>query len=483
MAGQTQDFFEQIFQNSVLAEDPNQLYSFIQGQDNYFMQKAIGLALSLVASEVSGLQDNIFPSSSNSTYLDKHLTQSNLPPRSGALPSVGVMQLVIPSQVAGTYTLVNSYKITTGTVLVNILTGANYTVQSDVIIPSGTIIYSSSSTVTPITFDFLSQQTGSLTYSNPQSLNTFSTPINLITSNGTSNVTITITQSIINSISSGIDSQTDYDVSYAINKNSRSPKGSGGIGDFSTWTLQSSNLITDSVVIPNGLISGATSSWIYIAIMTGSRDPNVNINIPYPLSRQVNQSLINTCQQYLETKRGILDDLNVINILTYTIARPNPLPNYIPANININLIATLSVGLTKDTVINGSNGVSQSIDAWIRQQFRYAILSAPYQGESIGDNTTNKYIKNDTIVTILKSRLGNDSSSVGSLAAILEYVSFTYSDVNNATAIPNIPVPNFNNIFVSGSNPGLLIVYDIDTSDPTIQGSTGVLTITYQYSS
>lgn len=482
MAGQTQDFFEQVFKNSVLAEDPNQLYSFVEGQDNYFMQKAIGLALSLVASEVTGLQDNIFPSSSNSTYLDKHLAQSNLPPRAGALPSIGVMQLVIPNQPAllGTYQLVNSYKITAGTVIVNTLTGTNYTVQSDVIIPAGTVIYSTLITVPPIPFDFLSQQTGTLTYSSPQSLNTFSSPINLVTNNGTSNATITVTQSIINSIASGTDGQTDYDISYAINKNARSPKGSGSIGDFTTWALQASNIITDAEVIPNGLITSA-SSWIYVAIMTGARDPNVNINIPYPIVRTVNQSVINTCQQYLETKRGILDDLNVISVLTYTIAYLTTPPSYIPANINIALNVTLSVGLTQNTVINGSNGVSQSIDAWIRQQFRYAILSAPYQGESI-DNTQNRYIKNDTIITILKSRLGNDSSSVGSLAAILEYASFTYKDINNTTAIPNIPVPNFNNIFVSGATPGLAIIYDIDINDPTIV-STGALTITYQYSS
>ena len=484
MAGKTQEFFEQLFQNTVLSEDPNQLYTFVAGQDNYFMQKAVGLGMSLVASEISGLQDNIFPSSANSTYLDKFLAASNLPPRAGALPSIGSMQLIIPAQTADIYTLVTSYKIATGSVLVNNITGANYLVQSDVIIPAGTVIYSSSTTVLPISFDFLSQQTGSLTYSPIGSPNTLSAPINLLVNNGTVNSTIQVTQASIVSIASGIDGQTDYDISYAINKNARSPKGSGTIGDFSTWALQSSPTITDSQVIPNGVINGGTSSWIYVAIMTGSRDPNVNINLLYPLSRSVNNSTIATCQQYIETKRGILDDVNVINVLTYGI-QAYTAPSTYPTNILINLNVTLSVGLDKDTSITGSNGTSLSVDNWIRQQFRFAVLSAPYQGEVV-DNSSNRYIKNDTIVTILKSRLGNDSSSVGSLATILEYISFNYTDINNTTPIPNIPVPNFNNIFVPGVNSGLQIIYDIDTREPPSTPSstqTGILHINYTYQS
>ena len=146
---------------------------------------------------------------------------------------------------------------------------------------------------------------------------------------------------------------------------------------------------------------------------------------------------------------------------------------YLIDNINNNLRPQiylnifLASGLNKDSFITSSNGITQTVDTWIRQQFRFCILSAPYFGEQI-DNTTNRYIKNDTIITLLKSLLGSDSLNSGSIASIISFISFYYTDINNTTIpIPNIIVPSNTNLYNANTG-NIRIVYDIDISNATL---------------
>ena len=301
MANITESFYSQLYKDSILSENPNLLNTFNEGQDNYFMQKSIGLAMSIVASEILGLQDNIFPASANSTYLDKHLAVANLPARLGTTPSTGTIKITIPANT----TILSNYIIPVNTQMSNVITGYNYITNVLTTINSG--LYSSA---TDIFISFISSQNGTNTASPINTNNNFTNPLIIPTSLTTN---LTISTSIIVNITSGNNGQTDYDISYLINKNSRFPKGSGTIGDYFTWCLQSSPNITDAEIIPSSIISGY-NNYFYVAVISGMRDPNFNITLTYPISRTTNQNDITVAKNYLETKRNILDNYNVISV-------------------------------------------------------------------------------------------------------------------------------------------------------------------------
>ena len=423
-----QSDIEKDFEGAILSEDANLGYSLLPGQHLYFMMKALSATIARSAEETQNLFNNIFPSSANSIFLDKHASNLGLPPRRGATASIGVMRLVSTDVSQATYV------IPEGITLINIISNVSYETSADVTIPINSLLNT-------IDIPFISLENGANTYSIKNSLNNFNNPLQITP-------TQIITQASIYSITPGIDLQSDSEFAYIINKSALYPKGSGSKGDYFNWALQSDATITDAQIIATGEASPANNDFIFVAIMTGSRDPSINVELPYPISRSANSTLIATCDSYIESKRGLNDNVQVLTVSTYALVGN--------ANTYLNVKVILSDGLTLTTSITSNDGRVKTVSEWIKYQLRYAVLATAYQGNIVNNNA---YIFNTDLVTLLLNGLGNNNSIRGSIASLLIDVKITYFSPQFPTGTPDVPVPYGSAIYI---NQTLQIIYDVD---------------------
>lgn len=440
----TQAQLEQVYNNSVLAENPNLAPSLQAGQDLYFKRKGATQIVATATQELAGLENNIFPVSSISVLLYKHASNLGIPPISGALPSYGNISLVVP---VGTLVSPVTFTILSGTLLTNAITSVQYTVTTTTVITIGTAF---STLVIPVQ----SVLSGASTYSPPNTNLDFATPYVL-------SPTVTISSALVtNNFVSGQNLPTDSQVSNVVYNFMQSPRGGGSDGDYQKWSYESSPLITNSSIIPAGGID-ASQNFLLVAIMGGSSDPNVNIKLTYPISRQSSNETISICSSYIEGVRPVNDNPNVVTVSTFALSPTTP--NYVTTgllNPVINLRVSLADGLTLTTNITGSDGSVKTVREWILYQFRFAILSAPYKGVLYNGGT---FILGENITTILSNGLANSQYLTGYLCSILVNATFTYTDAN-VTNILDIPVPNSNQFYLVGSPTTLNIIYDIDTT-------------------
>lgn len=433
-----QKYLEQVFNAAILAEDASLSPALEQGQDLYFKRKGYTQVAAIVTQETSIVNNNIFPVSSNSTFLYKHAANLGMPLFVGALPSYGTVRLFSED----TTTAPSTFTVTTGTILTSSSTGVKYEVMEDTLINSGTLL---SSVAIPIQ----SILSGKKTYISPGNSLIIATPYIF--------GAVTISTAIVNNdFVAGQDTPTDLHISNSIYQYAQYPRGSGSAGDYAKWALQSNSTITQTMVIPN------YAGVVLVAIMGGSSDPLVNIELSYPISREVPLSIVDQCSAYLESQRPL--DVNVNSITVSTLALSSTTPNYVTniglLNPQINLNVVLDTGLNLNTEITGANGETKSVRDWILYQFRFAILSAPYGGVTINGNTV---LLGEQITTILSNGLGATQSFNGYLCSILLNATFTYTDAN-VTNQSDIPVPNQNEYFIVGNPSTINIIYDIDTT-------------------
>jgi Baseplate J-like protein len=441
----TQQQLQQVYASAILAEDPNLQPSLNQGQDLYFKSKSTSLVVATAIQEVQNLQNNIIPSSSSSTFLYKHAASLGIPPIVGALPSFGNMGLVASGNSPVAFT------IAAGTILTNPSSAVQYFVLSDVNVTM-------SQAFNTVVIPFQSVLSGSVTYSPPGTTLQFMNPLVLTSM-------VTISQAIITSIVSGTNTPTDLDVSGVVSGYMQNPRGGGSTGDYYKWALASNpTIVTNAIIIPAGALTN--TNIIYVAIMGGSSDPSINVNIPYPIDRSIDQPVnIAITQNYIEGLRPVNDNPVTASVLTYNItnsAGGNPL------NCAISINVVLSPGLTLATQVVGTNGVTQSVEQWIQYQTRYAVLSAPYGGTMVNGSPV---ILGAMITTLLLNGLADTNNLSGYLCSILVDVEFSYSDNTPRTNVPDIPVLNSSQYFIppaGGLPPFLQIVYDLDVDIITV---------------
>lgn len=435
----TQQQLEQVYKGAVLAENPNLQPSLIQGQDLYFKMVGVAIVVATVVPEVQNLQNNIIPSSSSSTFLYKHAASLGIPILNGAMPTLGTIYLV------STDNAPSSFIIPEGTILSNTATSVQYQTTKDVNVLNGTLL-------STVALPFISVLSGKNTYSPPGTQVTLATPLVL-------SPTITVTLGVLsNDIVAGSDLPTTLDISQLVTSYMQNPRGGGSSGDYYKWCLASNpTLVTNAVIIPAGEI--LEQNIIYNSIMSGSGDPNVNINLAYPISRSINDlAEIAITENYLNSLRPENDNPRVATVKTYLItdvAGGNPL------NCSINIGVVLSPGLSLSTLIVGTNGETKTVEDWIKYQARWGVLASPYKGTLINGLP---YILGTTIITALMTGLADTNSLKGYLCSILVDAIFTYSD-NDITNISNIPVPDSDNYFIPPTittPPYLEIIYDLD---------------------
>ena len=440
---------EKVFSDTVLAEDSNLSASFSQGQDLYFAQKATCQIVSTATQENEQFENNIFPASSSNTFLSKHAASLGIPNITGAQPTVGTLTLSPPDGSPANPTV--NFSIPMGSILTNPATAIQYQV-------SMTCNFTTSDPFVSIPIPIQSVLSGSNTYCSPGTILNFSAPLMV--------GSVTISNAIANNdIVSGYDTPTNLDISELVSSYMQNPRGGGSQGDYFRWAKESTPLITFAKIIPAGYI--LDQNLIYIAAFTGSGDPNVNIGLSFPISRSVTLPTVNVMKAYIEGVRPINDQPIYATVSTYAIT-DNDTINPSNPNPSITLNVLLAVGLSLNTVIQGSNGMSMTVEDWIKYQTRYAILSAPYGGTTLDDN--QPYILGDDIITLIKSGLSASSYLQGYLCSLLINVTFRYDDDTHVDSI-NIPVPDSNNYFIAalGNIPASLkIIYDLDTTIITI---------------
>lgn len=441
----TQQQFEQVFNSSILSENPNLQPSLNQGQDLYFKSKSVSLVAATAVQEIVGLQNNIIPASSSSAFLYKHAASLGIPPILGALPTYGYFSLNSTSNAP------NSFTVPTGTILTNSITAIQYQTTNDVFVTSGTIL-------STVLLPFISILSGLNTYSSPGTLVTFSNP--LVLSGG-----VSISQAVVApGVVAGSNTPTDLQVNQVVTNYMQNPRGGGSQGDYIKWSLASNpGLITDTVIIPAGGILG--QNIIYSAIMGGTSDPNFNINLAYPISRSINNlSDIAITFNYIEGLRPENDNPSVATVSTYEITNIAG-GNILNCAISIKVI--LSPGLTLTTPIVGSNGLTKTVEEWIKYQTRFGILSAPYKGNKVDGL---QVILGGSITNALLTGLADTNSLTGYLCSILIDAVLTYTDINISNSL-NIPVPMAPAYFIAPTNttPAYLeIIYDLDVDIITV---------------
>ena len=254
----TQAQLENIYNNSIIAENPNLVPSLQQGQDLYFKRKGITQVVSTATQENSIIGNNIFPVSSSSVFLYKHVSNLGMPLVQGALPSYGTVTLIPTTGITSPVT----FMILAGAILSNPITNIQYEVTQTTTISSGADFAN-------IAIPIQSVLSGSQTYSPPDTILNFSTPFVL-------SDTVTVgTASMNNDQVSGQDLPTDSQVSNSVYNFMQTPRGGGSLGDYKKWALESSSLITNAIIIPSGGLD-ANPDFILVAIMGGSSDPFVN---------------------------------------------------------------------------------------------------------------------------------------------------------------------------------------------------------------
>lgn len=438
----TQQQLKQVYANAILSEDANLAPSLQQGQDLYFKQQGVTQVVATASEENNNLNNNIFPASSSSTLLYQHASNLGIPPITGALPTYGNVTLTASGTSPVTFT------IPSGTILTNNLTAVQYFVTTEIVINSGVAF---STIIIPIQ----SSLSGTNTYSPSGTTLVFSAPFVL-------SPTVTINSAIITpGIISGIDLLTDYDVSNLVYSYMQNPRGGGSSGDYFKWSLESSGQITFAKIIPSGTTPNS-ANFLLIAIMGGSGDPNFNINLSYPISRSSSLATINTCYNYINGLRPIEANPIVITVSTFGLSATTP--NYVTMsgllNPIVNMTVALTPGLTLDTLVTGTNGVTQTVRQWINYQFRYAVLSVAYGGVTYDGG---QYMLGEQMIAIILNGLGSSQAFNGTLCSILVNATFLYSD-SNITNSQNIPVPDSGQYYIVGTPTTINIIYDIDIS-------------------
>lgn len=447
----TQSQFEQVYNGAILSEDSDLQPSLQAGQDLYFKQKGVSLVAATATQEIQNLENNIIPSSSSAVFLYKHAASLGIPVITGALPTFGDMSLIIPG--GGPSTSPVAFVIPAGSILTNSASAVQYFVTADVPVGLGDLF-------ADVVIPFMSVLSGSDTYSPPGTFVIFSTPLVLSPS-------LTIIQAVVsNDVVSGTNTPTDLYVSALVSSYMQNPRGGGSTGDYLRWALESNpTIVTDAKIIPAGAI--LNQNIIYVAIMGGTSDPNVNIELAFPISRTISQqSQIAITNAYIEGLRPVNDNPAIASVQTYAIT-DDTLINPTNPNPSITLSVVLAQGLSLSTPVVGTNGQTKTVEEWIQYQTRYAILSSPYTGTIVDGEP---YILGTWITTVLLNGLADSNNLNGYLCSILVNVEFSYTDDNVTNSI-NIPVPNSTNYFIPptvSTPPYLEIIYDLDVNIITI---------------
>jgi hypothetical protein len=450
MSQNTFNQFKSLFYNTITSLDPN-IIPDIQGTDSYFKANATAQVATQVVQDVTQLQNNIIPSSSSGTFLDKHAGSLGMIPRLSATSSVGSLNSLTAN--TGT-TAAATFTIPANTKLSSFITGNTYITLEDYTITSGTSFINLS---VPIAIQSVSLGTNS--YSPINSELTFNTPVDV---NGTQK----IQSAIINSMSVGRNLETDNELSERIFNFMVNPRGGGSDGDYIKWCFLGDTAISNAVII-----RAYTSNYgiLFPVCFIGSNNANdyIEQSATYPIERYPTPLEMTNVNTYILGVRPINDNPYPITARTYGLQKNDTVYSSTPSVLQLNVTVTLINNLTLSSNITLSDGSIITVTDLINREIRRAVISTVPFGTAITlGASTNYYILTSDLEEVVLIGLGSNQTLQGIYASILNSVKITFQE-NSGTPTDFIRIPSVEtgNIFYSesGSVIGAYVVYDIET--------------------
>jgi hypothetical protein len=458
---QSQSQFVQVFYDSITSLNPN-LVPSIPGGDFYFVGDATSQLAANIVQDIQLFYNNIFPASSNSTYLDKHAAALGMTPRMGALPSLGTVTLIATGTSSASYTILE------GTLLQSSVTNNQYKTTQDVIIPTLTI-------VNTITLPIMSVLLGTGTESPAADILTFSTPFTVPT--GILVSTATVTGNMI----AGSDIESDQQFALRIFDFAQNPRGGGSDGDYISWCFLGSSNVTQATVIQTIIIGN--NNILFPIILSGNSDSNyyVDGNIsngfaqtPAPINRTTPNLDIEKVQIYINGVKPENDNPFVLTVATYEFSNSMPSPRIVNTTLvgtYFNINVSLSPGLILATQLTLPDLPSPgyiTVENLIKREFRRGILRAPLGGTSVTLNpaAANQFLIISDIENIMQQGLANNGNFQGNFASILIALQIEYFPGGLPNLTPDyIEVPSLDSstLFkIIGSSWEAYLVYDVD---------------------
>lgn len=465
---QSQQQIYKVFKDGVLFINPNLSPSFTQGQDLYFQGNALSQVGANVVQEITGMANNIFPTSSGGLFLDKHASNLGMTPRMGALPALGEAKLV-----EGTGAKSGGNTIPANTQLTD-ANGNIYFTLSDITIASG-------ETINGTAFSFQSLKAGSGT--EPSELTLTFSPALTLSTNGMPS-TVPVSTASISYATAGSDVESDQSLAIRITFFGQNPRGGGSNGDYRRWCFLGSPEVTQADVITT---PQSNEDILFPIILSGNPNPNYYIDgstnngyteTAYPISRSAVPETLAAVQNYTDSVCPLNANPNTVTVSTYLFSSAVSSTQGDPGTFALNVV--LSDGLTLNTLLsvppNASNiNPGISVQNLIARELRRAIISTPLGGVRPFIGGSN-YILVSTLEDVIMQGLANTSSQQGNYASVIVSLEILYYPGNTPTVTsPYVPVPSLitdgtngvPNLFINGAAKSVYMVYDIDVTDTT----------------
>jgi hypothetical protein len=449
MSQNTFNQFKQIYYDTISALDPN-IIPDIQGTDTYFKANATAQVATQVIQDVTQLQNNIIPSSSSGTFLDKHDGSLGMTPRLSATSSKGT--LISLTADSGT-TASATFTIPANTKLTSFITGNIYIVLQDYTITSG-----SNLAVLSIPIQIQSVNLGVITYSPVNSILNFDTPIIV-------SLTQKIESATIGSMTVGRNLETNNELAQRIFEFMINPRGGGSAGDYIKWAFLGNQNISNVKIIRAFITNYGI---LFPTCFVGSNNPNDYITesntVTYPINRQPTNLEMTDVIDYIRGVRPINDNPYPIKAYTYGLQKNDPI--YLTV-LQLNVTVTLINNLTLSSNITLADGTSITATNLINREIRRAIISTPAFGTLITlGSVSNYYILTSDLEEVVLIGLGSNQTLQGNYASILSSVSINFQENSGSpTNFIRVPSVESNNLFYnnSGNVVGAYLVYDIET--------------------
>jgi hypothetical protein len=458
---QSQSQFLQVFYDSITSLNPN-LVPSIPGGDFYFVGDATSQLAANIVQDIQLFYNNIFPASSNSTYLDKHAAALGMTPRMGALPSLGTVTLIAVGTSSASYTILE------GTLLQSSVTNNQYKTTQDVIIPNLTV-------VSTIKLPIMSVLLGTGTESPAGDILTFATPFTVPTA------ILVSTASVTGNMIAGSDIESNQQFALRIFDFAQNPRGGGSDGDYISWCFLGSSNVTQATIIQTNIIGN--NNILFPTILSGNSDSNyyVDGNIsngfaqtPAPINRTTPTLDIEKVQVYIDGVKPENDNPFVLTVATYEFSNSMPSPRVVNTTVvgtYFDINVSLSPGLTLTTQLTLPDLPSPgyiTVEDLIKREFRRGILRAPLGGTSVILNpaTANQFLIISDIENIMQQGLANNGNFQGNFASILIALQIEYFPGGLPNPTPDyIAVPSIESstLFkVMASSWEAYLVYDVD---------------------